>query len=164
MVVPHTGVASLVAVFNATVPSGPGDRVLQFASPSFDVTLAELAQALLSGAAWVIVPDELRVGADLARFAVECGLTHLTVPPSVLATIPEDVDLPDGASLVVGTEEVPAGLVDRWAGGRVMVNAYGPTEVTVNSTFWRCEPGWSGRRLPIGRPDLNTRAYVLDGR
>jgi Non-ribosomal peptide synthetase modules and related proteins len=100
----------------------------------------------------------------LAEFAVKQRLTHLTIPPSVLATIPEDADLPDGASLVVGTEEVPAGLVGRWATDRIMVNAYGPTEVTVNSTFWRCDPGWSSRRLPIGRPDVNTRAYVLDAR
>nr|QEO73686.1 condensation domain-containing protein [uncultured bacterium] len=161
VVVPHAGVASLVAVFNETVPSGPGDRVLQFASPSFDVTFAEMSQSLLSGATWVIVPAERRVGAELAEFAAEHALTHLTIPPSVLATVP-DGSLPAGSSLVIGTEEVPADLVSRWASDRIMVNAYGPTEVTVNSTFWRCDPAFVGRRLPIGRPDLNTRAYVLD--
>ena len=162
VVVSHAGVASLVAVFNAVVPSGPGDRVLQFASPSFDVTFAEMSLSLLSGAAWVVVPAEQRAGAALAEFAVAHELTHLVIPPSVVASIPAEADLPAGASLVVGTEEVPADLLSRWAPGRVMVNAYGPTEVTVNSTFWRCEPGWSASRLPIGRPDLNTRAYVLD--
>jgi glyine---[glycyl-carrier protein] ligase len=159
VVVSHSGVASLVAVFNETVPSGPGDRVLQFASPSFDVVFAELAQSLLSGATWVVVPAEQRAGEGLAEFAAEHKLTHLTIPPSVLATVPY---LSDGVSLVIGTEEVPADLVSRWAADRIMVNAYGPTEVTVNSTFWRCDPGWQAGRLPIGRPDLNTRAFVLD--
>ncbi|MEQ7005672.1 amino acid adenylation domain-containing protein [Actinopolymorpha sp. B17G11] len=162
VVVPHAGVASLVEVFNRTVPSGPGDRVLQFASPGFDVTFAELSLAVLSGAALVVAPDHARAGEGLAEFAVKHGLTHLVVPPSVLATVPDGVEFPGSASLVVGTEEVPTGLAGRWAAGRVMVNAYGPTEVTVNSTLWRCDPSWSGSRLPIGSPDVNTRAYVLD--
>ena len=162
VVVSHTGVASLVAVFNERVPSGPGDRVLQFASPSFDVTFAELALSLLSGATWVMVPAERRAGAELAAFANEHRLTHLVIPPSVVASIPAEAILPAGASLVVGTEEVPSGLVARWAAGRVMVNAYGPTEVTVNSTLWPCDSQWAGSRLPIGGPDVNTQAYVLD--
>nr|QEO73687.1 AMP-dependent synthetase and ligase [uncultured bacterium] len=125
------------------------------------MTFAEMSQSLLSGAAWVIVPADRRAGTELAAFAQEHALTHLTIPPSVLATVP-DGSLPAGSSLVIGTEEVPADLVSRWASDRIMVNAYGPTEVTVNSTFWRCDPAFVGRRLPIGRPDLNTRAYVLD--
>ncbi|MEQ4205501.1 amino acid adenylation domain-containing protein [Actinopolymorpha sp. B9G3] len=162
VVVSHAGVASLVATFNRVVPSGSGDRVLQFASPGFDVTFAELSLAILSGAGLVVAPEDARAGVALAEFAVKHGLTHLVVPPSVLATVPEGVEFPGSASLVVGTEEVPAGLAGRWAAGRVMVNAYGPTEVTVNSTLWRCDPSWSGSRLPIGSPDANTRAYVLD--
>ncbi|MGH8880731.1 MAG: amino acid adenylation domain-containing protein, partial [Stackebrandtia sp.] len=162
VVVSHAGVVSLVATFNRVVPSGPGDRVLQFASPGFDVTFAELSVSVLSGGALVVAPDHARGGEALAEFAVTERLTHLVVPPSVLATIPADVAFPESASLVVGTEEMPTGLAARWAAGRVMVNAYGPTEVTVNSTFWRCDPSWDGHRLPIGVPDANTRAYVLD--
>ena len=43
-----------------------------------------------------------------------------------------------------------------------VVVAYGLTEATVNSTFWHAQPGWTGP-VPIGVPDPNTRAYVLDG-
>ncbi|MGH3488141.1 MAG: condensation domain-containing protein, partial [Actinopolymorphaceae bacterium] len=126
------------------------------------MTFAELSVSVLSGGALVVAPDHARGGEALAEFAVTERLTHLVVPPSVLATIPADVAFPESASLVVGTEEMPMGLAARWAAGRVMVNAYGPTEVTVNSTFWRCDPSWDGHRLPIGVPDANTRAYVLD--
>ncbi|MBW3614026.1 MAG: amino acid adenylation domain-containing protein, partial [Actinobacteria bacterium] len=161
VVVPHAGLSSLVGTFAGAVGSGPGDRVAQFASPSFDVVFAEAALSILAGATWVIVPAHQRVGEALGAFATAQGLTRLVIPPTVLATVP-DAALPPGAALVVGTEEVPSELVGRWAGGRVMLNAYGPTEVTVNSTLWRCEPGWTGGRLPIGRPDANTRAYVLD--
>jgi SAM-dependent methyltransferase len=43
-----------------------------------------------------------------------------------------------------------------------LVNAYGPTETTITSTFYRCTPGADRRSVPIGRPIHNTRALVLD--
>ncbi|MET8074610.1 amino acid adenylation domain-containing protein [Streptomyces sp. NPDC005271] len=45
-----------------------------------------------------------------------------------------------------------------------VVNAYGPTEATVNCTDYRLEPGAEvgAGPVPIGRPFWNTRAYVLD--
>ncbi|WP_344318329.1 AMP-binding protein, partial [Streptomyces javensis] len=46
----------------------------------------------------------------------------------------------------------------------VVVNAYGPTEATVNCADYRIEPGQelASGAVPIGRPFWNTRAYVLD--
>ena len=42
-------------------------------------------------------------------------------------------------------------------------NIYGPTEVTIDSTWWSCRKGESRRSVPIGRPISNTSLYVLDG-
>jgi len=46
---------------------------------------------------------------------------------------------------------------------QTIITAYGLTEATVNSTLWRAEPSWTGPP-PIGEPDPNTTAYVLDER
>ncbi|MFJ1938893.1 non-ribosomal peptide synthase/polyketide synthase [Kitasatospora sp. NPDC088160] len=158
VVVPHGGVASLVAAQIERFAIEPGSRVLQFASPSFDASVSEIYTALLRGAALVLPP-----AADPVAALTDPGLaaTHATVPPSVLAAVPErSVAV---STLVVAGEACPPELVARWAPGRRMVNAYGPTETTVCATM--SDPLSPGAGVPpIGRPIANARVYVLDDR
>ncbi|GAA4455332.1 non-ribosomal peptide synthetase [Phytohabitans houttuyneae] len=151
VVVPHRGLAALAAAQAEAFGIGPGSRVLLFASPSFDAAVAEVVTTLVAGATLVVAP----LGSG--------GATHVTLPPSVLATLPAD-GLPDVTTLVVAGERCPPDLVDRWAPGRRMVNAYGPTEATVCATT---SPPLSTADThdgppPIGRPIPGTAAYVLD--
>ncbi|MEV7022091.1 amino acid adenylation domain-containing protein [Kitasatospora sp. NPDC093558] len=158
VVVAHGGVASLVAGQIERFAIEPDSRVLQFASPSFDASVSEIYTALLRGAALVLPP-----AADPVAALTDPGLavTHVTVPPSVLAAVPEDAVTV--STLVVAGEACPPELVDRWAPGRRMINAYGPTETTVCATM--SDPLSPGSGVPpIGRPITNARVYVLDAR
>ncbi|MCX4237829.1 non-ribosomal peptide synthetase [Streptomyces ortus] len=165
VVLSHAGVAKLVATQSERFGIGPHSRVLQFASPSFDVAFWDLCLGLLSGGRLVVVPAELRVpGTPLADYAHANGITFMILPPALLAAMPEDVELPP-ATLLAGTERVSPELVGRYARGRMMFNAYGPTEATTNSTLGLCDPDTpAGTIVPIGVPDPGTRAYVLDAR
>ncbi|WP_420312375.1 non-ribosomal peptide synthase/polyketide synthase [Streptomyces sp. YS-B37] len=165
-VLSHAGVAKLVATQQERFGIGPHSRVLQFASPSFDVAFWDLCLGLLSGGCLVVVPADRRVpGAPLADYANEHGITFMILPPALLAAMPEDVRLPPEATLLAGTERVSPELVGRYARGRMMFNAYGPTEATTNSTLGLCDPDTPpGTIVPIGVPDPGTRAYVLDDR
>ena len=44
------------------------------------------------------------------------------------------------------------------------INAYGPTEATVNATTWRYEPGKERvyNSVPIGKPVCNTNIYIVN--
>ncbi|GAA1914528.1 hypothetical protein GCM10009837_44050 [Streptomyces durmitorensis] len=172
VVVPHAGLGNLARAQIERFAVGPDARVLQFASLSFDAAVSELCMALLSGGALVLPgADALPPQAPLGQAVRAWGATHVTVPPSVLAV---EEELPaELRTLVVAGETCPPALVDRWSAGRRMVNAYGPTELTVCAAM--SEPlsadagtrdeagGPTGRdAVPIGRPMANVKVFVLD--
>ncbi|MEU4120384.1 amino acid adenylation domain-containing protein, partial [Kitasatospora sp. NPDC028055] len=159
--VTHSGLASLAVTLVERFGVSAESRVLQFASPGFDAAVWELVMALATGAALVVAGSRRLVGEELGRVLAERGVTHVTLPPSALASLPVGVEatLPGLETVVVAGEACPPDLAERWSVGRRMINAYGPTESTVGATA--SEP-LSGAYVPIGRPVVNTRVYVLD--
>jgi len=158
----HRGLANLAAAQVRAFAVDASSRVLQFASFGFDASVSEIAMALTAGAALVMAPRErLFPGEALHAFLERERITHVTLVPSVLELMPAR-PLPLLRTLAVAGEACPAHLVDRWSRGRLMLNAYGPTEVTVCATMGRCTPG--DPHPAIGRPMANMETYVLDER
>ncbi|MEI5100633.1 amino acid adenylation domain-containing protein [Streptomyces sp. PmtG] len=162
--VTHRGVPDLIALQEEVVGITEHDRYLHFASTSFDVAFWQTMVPLLSGGTSVIAPEEVRVpGDELLDYIVEHRVTGVNLLPSFLAAMPDDRTVDPDVFFVVGAERLDPELARRWGTGRrALFNAYGPTEVTINSVTWHYDPDDPGP-LPIGRPDPNVRAYVLDG-
>jgi amino acid adenylation domain-containing protein len=159
--VTHRGIANLVASQVERFAIGEGSRVLQFASFAFDAAVSELFTALTTGAALVLAPREaLLPGEPLAALLRRERITHVTLPPSVLGATPP-AELPELRAVVSAGEALAPELAARWAQGRALHNAYGPTEATVGASSGGYE---SGGRADIGRPFDNVRAYVLGPR
>ncbi|MFJ7269151.1 amino acid adenylation domain-containing protein [Streptomyces sp. NPDC099050] len=164
VVVTHVGIPSLVSTMAEELGAGPGARVLQFASMSFDTSVWEWTMGLLTGAALVIVPSDKRLGVPLAEFCARHAVTHLTLPPGVLATLPDERALPAGVTLIVAGEACPPEMMRRWSATTRMFNSYGPTETTVDATLWACSPDHPRPVVPIGRPVHSTSVRLLDDR
>ncbi|MFI6374275.1 amino acid adenylation domain-containing protein [Streptomyces sp. NPDC050546] len=160
VVVTNRGLVALSRTQVERFALGPDARVLQFSSPGFDASVMELLMAFGSGAALVVPGPGTLVGATLAESLREGRVTHALIPPAALATL-EPGTFPELRTLVVGGEACSAELVARWAPGRLMANAYGPTESTICATVH--SPLAPGGAPPIGVPVAGTRAYVLDG-
>jgi amino acid adenylation domain-containing protein len=152
----------------------PDDRVLQFASLTFDVAAEEIFPTLASGAAVVLRTDEM-LSARFGTTAEAMGITVLNLPASYWREWVDQLFADDRVPsslrlLVVGSEKVPGATFSTWrkiAGDAIRCfNAYGLTETTITSTVH--DPNLSGAGveeqdcLPIGRPISNTQLYVLD--
>jgi len=160
VLVPHRGVPNLVASQVRRFGVTERSRVLQFASFSFDAAVSESFTALTTGAVLVLAPREALIpGQPLIELLRGERITKATLPPSVLAVLPDE-PLPDLEVLISAGEAVNAALVARWAPGRDFHNAYGPTENTIGISSALCAA--DGSRPTVGRPFDNVRAYVLD--
>ncbi|MEU6482647.1 amino acid adenylation domain-containing protein [Streptomyces sp. NPDC046887] len=162
VVVTHSGTANLAVRQIERFRIRAGDRVLQFASPSFDAAFSEVCVALLSGAELVLADqDELTPGRPLAEVLDRHRITHVTLPPAALPLLPPEA-LASVTTLVTAGDALSRDAVRRWAPGRRLVNAYGPTEVTVCATMSEPLAGEDGPT--IGRPLGGARVHVLDAR
>jgi amino acid adenylation domain-containing protein len=155
----HRNARHFVEAFNEVCATTFKDRVFQGFSLGFDGSVEEIWMAFSNGATLVVGSDDTpRFGNDLARYLASHGVTYLSTVPTMLTTMTETV--PSLRQLVVSGEVCTPELVARWAhGGRRMLNVYGPTEATVNTTVALCEPG---RPITIGRPLRGYEAFVLD--
>src|SRR5262249_48284635 len=156
--VTHAGILNLAHAQQQIFGLQPDNAVLQFASPSFDAAAWEWLMALTAGARLVIGSGADRLAGRVMEDLIgKRSVTVATLPPSALSTLSEE-SLPELQTLVVAGEACPADLARKWAPGRRMLNAYGPTESTVCATV--SEPLDAAGDCPIGRPIANTEMYV----
>ncbi|WP_156660766.1 non-ribosomal peptide synthetase, partial [Mycobacterium sp. 852002-10029_SCH5224772] len=121
----------------------------------------EIFGALLHGGRLVVVPETVaRSPEDLHALLVAEQVSVLSQTPSAAGGLsPAGLE---SATLVVAGEACPAELVDRWAPGRVMINAYGPTEATVYAAISTPLQAGSPGVVPIGSPVPGGASFVLD--
>jgi amino acid adenylation domain-containing protein len=176
VLVPHRAIAAYTRTARAYYDIRPGDRVLQFASISFDTSGEEIWPALAGGATLVLRPEDM--AASIPHFVAELarlGITVLNLPTAFWHELTagleadEELELPRTLRLVViGGEEALAGRLAAWhrrVGPDVrLVNTYGPTETTIVATH-RELGGGGGEApspVPIGRPIPGAYAYAVD--
>lgn len=153
----------------------PEDRVLQFASISFDTAAEELYPCLWVGGTLVLRHAGLLDSPQaLMGGCATLGVTVVDLPTAywqqlMLDEVTRGLSLPMGLRLmVIGGEAAAADRVahwQRWVGTRVqLVNSYGPTEATVAATAWVVPPAMDAPlEVRIGRPLGAARVYVVDG-
>ena len=152
---------------------GPSERVLQFASISFDAAVEEIFPALCSGATLVLRTDEWL--SSIPNFIRECnhaGITVLDLPTAfwnVMIHECSTMELALPASVrcvIIGGELATDAAFASWkklcGSYPLLFNTYGPTEATVVATHFQYQPDWPNAFLPIGRSRHGVHALVLN--
>jgi len=164
------------------------DRILQFASISFDAAAEEIFPCLAQGATLVLRTDKIL--SSIPFFLKTCHdwqLTVLDLPTAfwhqIVAELPTiNQSFPDSVRLVIiGGEKVLPEQIMTWQqqvqhkGAACLdfvnptislINTYGPTEATIVTTTYDLSKlevtETPGRNIPIGKPVANTKTYILD--
>lgn len=141
----------------------PGDRVLQFASCSFDASLSEIFMALLRGACLVVAPETaIRDGDALLQLIADEYITVATLPPSYLRAL-DHAELAPLRVLITAGEAPDLADSRHYARRLALFNAYGPTENAVCASWHRVAPdGDYPAGIPIGRAIANTAMSIRD--
>jgi len=159
VLVPQRGLINLAQAQRQIFDLTPASRVLQFASLSFDAAIFEIVMALTTGAALYLIPNAARTGSQLVKWLQTYAITHATLPPAVLRTLPA-ADLPALQTLISAGEACSPEIVTRWGGNRCFFNAYGLTETTVWATVGQIRGPDS--QVSLGGAIANTQVYILD--
>ena len=172
--VPHRALDNLARSMGQALGLGPGDRLLQFVSISFDPSLEEIGSTLARGATLAL---PCRSGAispeELAEAAESFGATVLHLPTAywhacmAAGAARRLAGLPGLRALVVGGEAPDPRWVRAWleaaAPGHRFYNAYGPSEACVTATLWSCDSGQRVPELvPLGQPLPGVRVALVD--
>ncbi|AKQ66241.1 Non-ribosomal peptide synthetase [Myxococcus hansupus] len=175
VVVAHQSLVNFTRSAWTAFPVEPGDRVLQFASISWDTSAEEIYPCLTRGGTLVLrTPDMLDVPGVFLAKCEAAGVTQLNLPTAFWHDVTASLDagtacLPSNLKwVVIGGERAAAERVAQWrrsVGTRVpLLNTYGLTEVTAVATAvdLSTEPHVATREVTIGRALTNVRLYVLD--
>ncbi|MET9763701.1 non-ribosomal peptide synthetase [Streptomyces sp. NPDC006372] len=159
--VTHAGVADLVSTQKRLYGVGPGERVLQWASFSFDAWFWDFALALLNGATLVMADQHaLMPGESLRETMLKYDIDHAVLPPVALG-VTESEGLLVGGTITSTGDVCTRSLAEEWSKDRRLFNAYGPTEVTVGTSIGGPIEGVQ-EEVTVGTPWDGAAVYVLD--
>jgi len=170
VMISHGSLSNRVLWEKATQPPDESDALLQLASFSFDVSVWELFTPLASGARLILPgPGEHQNPERIARLIQEHEVTIVGFVPSMLEVLLDEPVETRFASLkrvLSGAEALPLRTMRRFIlrCDAELYNFYGPTESTIDATFWKCSLEDGQTTVPVGRPLGNLQAYVLDSR
>ena len=148
----------------------PGDRVLQFASPGFDVVMEELLPALFEGATVVLAePRRFEMPPVFEQLVAAQRVTCCELPAVFWHEWVDELERagehppPSLRLMILGCDRPDPGRLAAWRRFEVpLLVVFGLTETTITSTTHRASRPAEQVMLPIGRSFDGQQTYLLD--
>ncbi|GAA3139817.1 hypothetical protein GCM10010466_33640 [Planomonospora alba] len=166
--VTHAGVANWYASAKEWYRLGPGTKYCHYHTPAADLACIAFFAAHLSGGSLVLVPDELDPVTIRGMLTTSGADTVLLTPSLAEVIVSLGFEPAPIRTLIFAGEQLNAPLAAearRFFGpDTLMVNSYGPAEVTLTCTNHTLGPEIdpAGGPVPIGRPSAGTPVFLLD--
>lgn len=158
----HGGLLNMIQCQIRQFDIRASDKVLQFASLSFDAAVSEMFMALCAGARLVMADRPALKDAQLfSALLQQQQITVVTLPPSYLGALPWDTFL--SLRVIISAGEKLHTAAARYLSRHLsFYNAYGPTECTVCTTIHLIQPDMDDEEMEsIGTPIDNVQVYIL---
>ncbi len=149
---------------------GSTDVMLQLAPLTFDAATFEIWGALLSGAKLVIAPPDKTDFRALAQLLLRHKISILWLTAGLFhGMVDTELDALSGVRVILAGGEtllptVVQRLLNRLPPEHLLINAYGPTEATTFSCWYKMTSASTvdPAGVPIGRPVAGTYVRILD--
>ncbi|MBP2000609.1 amino acid adenylation domain-containing protein [Paenibacillus shirakamiensis] len=165
VVTEHQQVMAYVAAFQDEFKLNSKDVFLQQSSCSFDQFVEEVYPALCVGAKIVIASklEVMDVGKLIPMIQTH-GITRVSCSPLLLNELNGLEGLSQVQTWISGGDVLKPEYISNLTQHARIYNTYGPTEATVCATYYECPSSLPSHsvRVPIGRPILNYRVYILN--
>jgi gramicidin S synthase 2 len=153
----HRNIVNFVQWYIGEMKITPGDRSIAYANFAFDAHMIDIYPMITSGAAVYILPSDMRL--DIIRinqYMEDNGITVAFLTTQIGRQFAEDIENKSLRVLSVGGER----LIPTKKPPYTFYNLYGPTEITICSTFYNIERDYNSS--VIGRSVDNVSNYILD--
>jgi amino acid adenylation domain-containing protein len=173
----HEAIASHLRIVGKKFALDENDRMLQFASLNFDVSIEQIWTPLLCGATTILRDARAWSVAEFYQEVSERGVTVINVSPSYWNLLTQESATATKFGLdkqlklvIVGGDAMSSEATRQWRqtdmGAARLLNAYGPTETTITATVFDVPSDYdwheASTNVPIGRPLGNRKVYILD--
>ena len=157
-VLENGNVMSIINHYTRTLDGSSKMRTASYASYGFDANMMDIFTSLCNGGALHIIPEDMRLDLpEVDRYFIDNGITHGFMTTQVGRQFITMTKCKTLKHFLVGGEKlVPVNPVP----GIDFINIYGPTETSVYVTCYHVKD--DNPLCPIGRPNNNTKAYVVD--
>ncbi|WP_440057006.1 amino acid adenylation domain-containing protein (plasmid) [Pseudoalteromonas sp. T1lg65] len=160
VMIEHRSVVNLIDNQYRELDFTADEVVIWLANYIFDASVEQFFLPLLNGSRLVVPSDdEITQPEKIIQHLITHQVTHLDGTPSYLQALGHPGSKSAIRRVIAGGESLISELRSLW--GDLLINEYGPTEVTVTSI--QCLDSSNAKSLnTIGTPISNTRAYVVN--
>ena len=157
----HSGIMNFIDQQIELFQINSSGRALFYLSTQFDASISAIGTTFLTGATLCLASSHtLSDVCNLPYVLKKNNITHLDIPPSLLAILDSDAMPSSLETIIIGGETCSETVVRRWSKKIRLISIYGPTEATVCTSMVCCTASFT--HASIGRPIANVDYQVWD--